>query len=158
MTPRALLASGLLAVAAVSLAAAGGDPPQVTGSYVSREEPLPGPEVRQPVAFSHRVHADAAKLECLDCHQGAIRGDAATIPQAEACLVCHASIRTESPEVAKLEAAAARGERLPWAPVYRVPDYVFFGHREHLAAGARCAECHGAVEARDAMRRRSRRA
>ncbi len=74
MTPRALLASGLLAVAAVSPVAAGGDPPQVTGSYVSREEPLPGPEVRQPVAFSHRVHADVAKLECLDCHQGATPG------------------------------------------------------------------------------------
>jgi hypothetical protein len=153
VTPHALPASGLLAVAAFSLAAAGGDPPQVTGSYVSREEPLPGPEVRQPVAFSHRVHADAAKLGCLDCHEGATRGDAATIPQAEACLVCHASLRTESPEVAKLAAAAARGERLPWARVYQVPDFVFFGHREHLAGGVRCAECHGAVETRDALRK-----
>lgn len=153
MTPRATLAAGLLAALSLSVAAARGGHPQAAGRYVPREEPLPGPEVRQPVAFSHRVHAAAAKLECLDCHEGATRGDAATIPQAEACLVCHASLRTESPEVAKLVAAAARGERLPWARVYQVPDFVFFGHREHLAAGARCAECHGSVEARDALRK-----
>jgi hypothetical protein len=152
VTPRVLLAAGLLGLP-LSVAVAGGRAPQAAGAYVPHEEPLPGPEVRQPVLFSHRVHAATARLECLDCHGGATQGDAATIPSAEACLVCHASLRTESPEVAKVAKAAARGERLPWARVYQVPDFVFFGHREHLAAGVGCGECHGPVEARDALRK-----
>lgn len=119
----------------------------------AREETLPGPEVAQPVAFSHRVHAATARLDCLDCHEGAARGDSATIPQAAACLVCHASIRADSPEIAKVADAAARGGKIPWARVYRIPDYVFFGHRQHLAAGAACADCHGDVAARDALRK-----
>jgi ferredoxin len=28
-----------------------------------------------------------------------------------------------------------------------VADYVFFSHREHAAAGAACADCHGDVAA-----------
>jgi hypothetical protein len=143
-----LLLSLLLSLLASALALAQGPRP-----YVPREEPLPGPEVEQPVAFSHRVHAEKAGLECLDCHEGATQGDAATLPQADACLACHRTIRPDSPEVAKVAAAARRGERLPWARVYQVPDFVFFGHREHVAAGARCAECHGPVEARDALRK-----
>jgi NAD-dependent SIR2 family protein deacetylase len=148
MTPRplALLVPPALLVGGLALA-------QAPRPYVPREDPLPGPEVRQPVAFSHRVHAEKAALECLHCHEGATRGDAASLPQAEACLVCHASTRTDSPEVGKLVAAAEKGERLAWVRVYRVPDFVFFGHREHLAAGARCSECHGPVETRDALRK-----
>ena len=115
VTPRVLLAAGLLAVVPLSRGGwrGGGAPQAAERPYVPREEPLPGPEVRQPVLFSHRVHAVAARLECLDCHGGATQGDAATIPQAEACLVCHASLRTESPEVAKLATAAARASASP---------------------------------------------
>jgi hypothetical protein len=124
-----------------------------TRGYVPREERLPGPVVPQPVAFSHRVHAERAGLDCLDCHEGATRGDAATLPGAEACMTCHGSIRAESAEVAKVRRAAATGEGLSWARVYTLPDIVFFGHREHVAAGTRCAECHGPVATRDALRK-----
>jgi hypothetical protein len=30
---------------------------------------------------------------------------------------------------------------------------VFFGHREHVAGGVACAECHGPVAMRDALRK-----
>lgn len=153
MTSRLAAAASALAGTAFALVGLGGPVAQSPGPYVPREERLPGPEVRQPVAFSHRVHAERAGLDCLDCHEGATKGDAATLPPAEACLVCHASLRTDSPEVMKLAAAAQEGARVPWARVYKVPDFVFFGHREHLAAGARCAECHGPVEARDSLRK-----
>ena len=55
--------------------------------------------------------------------------------------------------MAKLAAAAEKGERIAWVPVYRVPDYVFFGHAAHVKAGHACAECHGPVETRDVLQK-----
>ena len=117
------------------------------------EEALPKAVAPQPVAFSHRVHATAL-LACDFCHAGAAKGDAATLPPVDLCLTCHRAIRADSPEVAKLRDASERGSRIAWVvPVYRVPDYVFFGHAPHLRAGHACAECHGPVETRDVLQK-----
>jgi Cytochrome c7 and related cytochrome c/Class III cytochrome C family len=117
------------------------------------EEALPKSVGPQPVAFSHRVHTAKSGLGCAFCHAEAATGDAATLPPLDLCLTCHRSIKTESPEVAKLAAAAERGERIGWVPVYRVPDYVFFSHASHLKTGHDCAECHGPVETRDVLQK-----
>lgn len=68
-------------------------------------------------------------------------------------MTCHAAVAPDSPEVRKVAAAAESGEEIPWVPVYRVPDIVFFSHREHLAAGEACATCHGPVETRDVLQK-----
>ena len=107
----------------------------------------------QPVAFSHRVHREKAGLGCDFCHPGAAKGDAATLPPVDLCLSCHRFVRTDSVEVAKLASAAAKGESIAWVPVYRVPDYVFFGHAPHVKAGLECASCHGPVATRDVLER-----
>ena len=122
-----------------------------SGPRPAARSPCPKPVAPQPVAFSHRLHAEKAGLACLACHDGATKQDAATLPQAPTCLLCHTSIIPDSPEVAKLRAAP--DGRIAWARVYPLPHYVFFGHREHLAKGATCAECHGPVETRDALRK-----
>lgn len=122
-----------------------------TGGYRSPEETLPLAVAPQPVAFSHRVHAGEAGLECLFCHSQAEEGDYAEIPTAAECMVCHQQVAASSPEVQKVAAAAASGEGIPWVPVYRVPDIVFFSHKEHLEAGEECATCHGPVETRDVL-------
>ena len=64
---------------------------------------------------------------------------------------CHVSVKTDSPAIAKLADFHRRGEAVPWEPVYIVPDYVFFSHREHERAGAACADCHGDVASRDVL-------
>jgi hypothetical protein len=140
---RRLVAGLLLSVAAV--------PQEVP--YVGREEALPKPVAAQPVAFSHRVHIEKTGLGCDFCHAEASKGDAASLPPLDLCLACHRSIKADSPEVAKLSAAATRGERIAWVPVYRVPDYVFFGHAPHIKAGHTCAECHGPVATRDTLQK-----
>jgi hypothetical protein len=122
-----------------------------TIGYHSPKETLPAAVAPQPVAFSHRLHAGEAGIDCLTCHTGADQGDYAELPTPSDCMVCHEQIAAESPEVQKIAAAAESGEELPWVPVYRVPDFVFFSHKEHLEAGETCAICHGPVETRDVL-------
>ena len=143
-------AAGLLVALAATVLAGAGAP---QAAPVRPEETLKEPVPPQPVAFSHRVHQEKANLACDFCHAGATTGDAATLPPVGSCLTCHRAIKTESPEVGKLVAAAEKGERIAWVPVYRVPDYVFFGHAPHVAAGLRCADCHGPVETRDVLQK-----
>ena len=37
-------------------------------------------------------------------------------------------------------------QSIEWIRVHRVPDYVYFDHRPHVAAGVDCRRCHGAIE------------
>jgi hypothetical protein len=122
-----------------------------TGGYHPKEETLPAPVAPQPVAFSHRLHAGEAELPCLLCHAGARDEDFATLPSATACMTCHVAVTPDSPEVAKVRAAAESGAAIPWVRIYQVPDFVFFSHREHVGAGEACATCHGDVATRDVL-------
>jgi hypothetical protein len=66
---------------------------------------------------------------------------------------CHETAKKDSPEVAKIRDAAEKGKAIAWVPVYTVPDFVFFGHSNHVKAGLKCAECHGPVETRDVLQK-----
>jgi len=123
---------------------------QKTPVYKGREEKLPAAVAPQPIAFSHKKHA-AAEIACLDCHADATEKDFADIPNVEQCMLCHQSIKTESAEVKKLAAIQKRNEKMEWVPVYRVPDFVFFSHVNHLKAGEQCVTCHGPVAERDVL-------
>ncbi len=41
---------------------------------------------------------------------------------------------------------------IPWVRVHNLPDYVYFDHRAHVAAGVTCQKCHGPVESMERMR------
>ena len=106
-----------------------------------------GPE--QPVPFSHKHHAGTLGLECKKCHVNPDPGEMMTFPVLTTCMECHAAIKTDSPHIQKIAAAAQAGEQLDWVRVYEVPGFVYFSHRSHLAAGAECAKCHGDVPSRE---------
>lgn len=109
------------------------------------------PPPEQPIPFSHRKHVSQG-LKCLECHAVPAPGDFAEIASTEKCMACHATIKTDSPAIQKLAAFHKRGEQPPWEPVYLIPDYVFFSHKEHLSrAAAECADCHGPVGERDVL-------
>ena len=81
------------------------------------------------------------------------RGGSAGFPPVALCLSCHRGGTGEISAVgALLEGYEQRDETIPWARVYKIPDFVFFSHKEHLASGANCATCHGAVELRDRLK------
>ena len=56
-----------------------------------------GPE--QPIAFPHTVHVRDAGIDCQFCHRNVAKGDAATLPAVQQCLLCHKTITgEENPE------------------------------------------------------------
>jgi hypothetical protein len=108
-----------------------------------------GPAPAQPIPFQHNKHVSQG-LKCLDCHPVPDPGDFAEIVSTERCMLCHSSIKTDSPAIQKLTEYHKQGERVPWEPVYLIADYVYFSHKQHLSrAGAQCADCHGPVGERE---------
>lgn len=116
------------------------------GSNSTPEKPPP-----QPIPFSHKVHAKLG-LDCVDCHKMEDPGFAAGYPKEETCMLCHASVKADSPGIQKLADFAAAGEPVPWVKVYRVPNYVYFSHAFHyFDAEIACEKCHGPVAERDVI-------
>jgi hypothetical protein len=105
------------------------------------------PPPQQPIAFSHRIHAGDRKIDCQYCHAYARRSIDAGIPAVSRCMGCHQYVGTGKPEVQKLTVNYwVRKQPVPWVNVYRVPGFVYFPHKRHIAAGLRCQRCHGPVE------------
>lgn len=104
----------------------------------------------QPIPYSHKVHI-AAGAQCKDCHTNPDPGDFMGIPEASVCMNCHRSIKADSPAIQKLAGFAKSHKDIPWVRVYKLPDYVFFNHTEHMEKGAKCSTCHGDVAQMDVM-------
>jgi c(7)-type cytochrome triheme protein len=103
---------------------------------------------RQPVPYSHKTHL-ALGLTCDSCHKNADPGAFMGFPAESFCMSCHKAVKTDSPHIQQVAAAARDKKPLPWVRVYRLPSYVYFSHRVHAAAGATCDACHGPVQKRD---------
>jgi len=123
---------------------------QPTPSTPPAGAPQPPADGSQPIAFSHRVHADTNAISCQLCHSDARRSSVAGIPSVQRCVQCHQTIATKQPEVVKLMAYWKAKTPLPWVRVYDLPDYVRFTHKRHVLAGIECQNCHGDVAKMDA--------
>ena len=100
----------------------------------------------QPIPFDHKLHAGVRKIDCKYCHVGADNGRHATVPSVNICMNCHKEVRTDRPAIQELTKAYQEGRAIEWVRVHELPDFVFFNHRPHVAAGVRCQTCHGPVE------------
>ena len=109
-----------------------------------RRRSFPDQWVRSPSPLAIGCMPEKLSLPCQRVPQRGCQGDEANLPSADLCLTCHRTIKAGSPEVAKLRAAKEEGKAIAWVPVYRVPDFVFFGHAPHIRPDF-SAECHGAV-------------
>jgi mono/diheme cytochrome c family protein len=102
---------------------------------------------RQPIFFSHLIHAGSFQIDCQFCHADARRSKYAGLPSVERCLGCHRVIGAQdNPEIAKIHQFAARGEPIPWVRVFKIPEFTYFPHKPHVRAGVACQRCHGPVE------------
>jgi hypothetical protein len=112
-----------------------------------QHEPPPavGTAVPQPLPFRHQAHV-AVALKCVECHATAGQSRAAGMPAEALCMKCHIAVKADAPAIRMLADYQKRGEAIPWARVYRLPNFVAFSHRRHFSkAGIACAECHGDV-------------
>ena len=108
----------------------------------------------QPIPFSHKQHLGMGVLDCKNCHTMPEPGNFATLPDTGKCMLCHEKILSESPAIQKIAVAHRKSTAIAWQPVYRIPDYVFFSHKEHLAQkNTTCQACHGLVQEMDKMRK-----
>ena len=105
----------------------------------------------QPIKFSHAVHAGQNKTDCNYCHYTAKISKTAGIPPGSVCLNCHFLVRngtrSGATEIAKVVGAFEANKPVEWVRIYKLPDFVFFSHEQHVSAGEiTCDACHGNVK------------
>jgi hypothetical protein len=105
-----------------------------------------GYQPKQPVRFSHALHAGDVGLDCRYCHNTVEEAAHAAIPPAQTCMNCHSQVLTDAPQLEGVRRAYDGGQPLEWVRVHMLPDYVFFDHSPHVAAGVGCMSCHGRVD------------
>src|SRR5215475_1217551 len=98
---------------------------------------------RQPIFFSHLIHAGAYQY----CHADARRSPFAGLTSVERCLGCHRIIGAQdNPEIRKIHQYWERREPVPWVRVFALPEFTYFTHKPHVQAGLACQGCHGPVQ------------
>lgn len=111
---------------------------------------------KQPIAFSHKLHAGQYKIDCNYCHTGVNRGKSATIPSANICMNCHGVIKKESPEIQKIYSAIEENKPIQWVRVHNLPDLAYFNHAQHVnVGGLQCQQCHGEIQTMEVVQQRS---
>ncbi|WP_410528575.1 c-type cytochrome [Spirosoma sp. KUDC1026] len=111
---------------------------------------------KQPIAYSHKLHAGQYKIDCNYCHTGVNKGKSATIPAANICMNCHGVIKKESPEIQKIYAAIEQNRPIEWIRVHNLPDLAYFNHAQHVNVGnVQCQTCHGEIEKMEVVEQRS---
>lgn len=121
---------------------------------------------KQPIAFSHKLHAGAYEIDCKYCHVGVLKGKSATIPSVNICMNCHRSVKTESPQIQKLWAAAdwqpetltfgPNQKPIEWVRIHNLPDLAYFNHAQHVnVANIECQTCHGPIQEMEVVKQYS---
>lgn len=135
-------------------------------------------EPKQPIFYSHKVHAGINQISCLYCHGNAWESKTAAIPSVNVCMNCHRTITsyTKGPQLIdgngeKIDGSAeiqklyeyagfdpknpnawdaSKAKPIHWEKIHNLPDHVFFSHAQHVRAGkVQCQTCHGEITAMD---------
>jgi mono/diheme cytochrome c family protein len=112
---------------------------------------------KQPIAYSHKVHAGDYQIDCNYCHTGVTKSKNANIPSPNICLNCHSSIttgtNTGTVEIDKIFAAVENNEPIEWVRVHNLPDLAYFNHSQHVVVGqVECQTCHGQIQEMEVVR------
>ena len=115
---------------------------------------------KQPIAFSHKIHAGEYEIDCKYCHTGVMKGKNATIPSVNICMNCHNQIKsgtlTGEGEIAKIVRAYNENIPIEWVRIHNLPDLAYFNHSQHVnVGGIDCETCHGPVQEMEVVRQHS---
>jgi hypothetical protein len=120
----------------VALAYYGGSPETTDVGYAPK----------QPVPFSHALHAGDLGLDCRYCHNTVEKAAHAAIPPTATCMNCHATVAADSPRLLPVRESFATGKPIPWVRIHNLPDFAYFNHSVHVNKGISCVSCHGRVD------------
>ncbi|MFO0602541.1 MAG: cytochrome c3 family protein [Polyangiales bacterium] len=148
--PRSL--NRLPAIVAIGVALAGGFLTSVVWYYFTPKHTHVGYSPRQPVPYSHWLHAGQMGMDCRYCHSNIERAAHAQIPPTQTCMNCHTLVRTDSARLAPVRESWETGRAIEWVKVHRLPDHAYFDHSVHLSAGVGCVTCHGRVDQMEVVR------
>ena len=112
---------------------------------------------KQPIAYSHKLHAGELGLDCRYCHNNVERSPSAGVPPTQTCMNCHKQVKVGSARLAALRDSwgdgtpAGDGGPIPWKRVHKISDYAYFTHSAHTAivhkgVAIGCKTCHGRVD------------
>lgn len=101
---------------------------------------------KQPVPFSHQLHAGQLGMDCRYCHSTIERAAHAAVPPTQTCMGCHSIIQANSPKLTLVRESYKTGRPIEWVNVHMLPEYAKFNHSVHLTAGVGCVSCHGRVD------------
>src|SRR5260221_10458460 len=130
--PRSL--NRLPAIAALVTMLAGGGVTFLIWYYFSPKFTHVGYQPRQPVPYSHRLHAGQMGMDCRYCHIGVERGPVAMVPPTQTCMNCHATVRTDSARLEPVRESWRTGQPINWVRIHRLPDHAYFDHSVHVTA------------------------
>lgn len=117
-----------------------------------------GHQPKQPVPFSHKLHAGQLKMDCRYCHNTVERAGHAAIPPTATCGNCHGGSRTtkgerdlgivrpESTLLKPIGVSLENNDPVLWERVHDLPDFVYFNHSAHVNKGVSCVSCHGRID------------
>lgn len=129
-----------------------------------------GYQPKQPIAFSHKIHAGQFEIDCKYCHTGVMKAKNANIPSPNICMNCHSQIRqgtnTGEGEIRKIYAAVGydpdKGEYtgvtkpIQWIRIHNLPDLAYFNHSQHVnVGGVQCETCHGPIKEMEVVKQYS---
>lgn len=100
---------------------------------------------KQPVPYSHKLHAGDLGMDCRYCHVSVETSHEANIPSTQTCMNCHSMIGADRPTLQTVRDSWSSGKSIEWVRVHKVPEYAFFNHSVHITAGVGCESCHGNV-------------
>ena len=119
-----------------------------------------GYQPKQPIAFSHKIHAGTYEIDCKYCHTGVMKNKSANIPSPNICMNCHSQIKvgtnTGEAEIAKIYSAIENNKPIEWVRVHNLPDLAYFNHAQHVnVGGIECQTCHGPIQEMDVVKQYS---
>ncbi len=119
-----------------------------------------GYQPKQPIAFSHKIHAGTYEINCKYCHTGVMKNKSANIPSPNICMNCHSQIKvgtnTGETEIAKIYAAIENNKPIEWVRIHNLPDLAYFNHAQHVnVGGIECQTCHGPIQEMDVVKQYS---
>jgi menaquinone reductase, multiheme cytochrome c subunit len=105
-----------------------------------------GYQPKQPVNYSHEIHAGQLGIDCRYCHTDVEKSAHANIPPTETCMACHTKVAIGKGSLELVRESWNTKKPIEWVKVHRLPDFVYFNHSAHVNRGVGCVSCHGRVD------------